>query len=69
MFEKLQGEYYFIATNKVFFSHVPLPEITSAFYIKGFEKDPCVGNLQEIMDITGKRYIDQFDYVQFLNRA
>lgn len=54
--------------NKVFFSHVPIPEIKSAFYIKGFEKENCVGNLQEKMNMTGKRYLDQFDYVDFLNR-
>lgn len=55
--------------NKVVFTHIPYPEFYSAFYIKGFEdKDEC-GILSEYRDsVFIRRYIDDFDVVQFLNR-
>ena len=55
--------------NKVLFTCREHPDIASSFYIRGFEKETKVGQLQEKMRITGKRYIDQFDYVEFLNRG
>lgn len=55
--------------NKVVFSHLLPLNVRSVFYIRGFEKTSCVGNLQEKMNWTGKRYIDQFDYVEFLNKG
>lgn len=55
--------------NKVLFTCREQPNIESAFYIRGFENETMVGQLQEKMRITGKRYIDQFDYVEFLNRG
>jgi len=54
--------------NKVLFACREHNEIASAFHIRGFEGQSAVGQLQETMSITGKRYIDQFDYVNFLNR-
>ena len=54
--------------NKVLFTNKKYPEIKCAFYVKGFENEKSVGQLQTKMSITGKRYIDQFDYVEFLNR-
>ena len=54
--------------HKVIFTHKKHNDISSAFYIRGFEKEESVGQLQETMNITGKRYIDQFDYVAFLNQ-
>lgn len=54
--------------NKVLFTCKEHSNITSSFYIRGFEGQNSVGQLQESMSITGKRYIDQFDYVTFLNR-
>lgn len=54
--------------NKVIFTCRKYPDIPSAFYISGFEGQQSVGQLQESMNLTGKRYIDQFDYVDFLNR-
>lgn len=54
--------------NKVLFTCKEHSDIGSAFYIRGFEGQKSVGQLQEKMNITGKRYIDQFDYVTFLNR-
>jgi len=55
--------------NKVLFTHKEHTAIASAVYIHGFEGQEAVGQLQESMGITGKRYIDQFDYVEFLNRG
>ena len=54
--------------NKVLFTCREYPSIKSTFCISGFEGE-TVGQLQETMSITGKRYIDQFDYVEFLNRG
>lgn len=54
--------------NKVLFTCKEHSDIASAFHIRGFEGQSSVGQLQETMRITGKRYIDQFDYVTFLNR-
>lgn len=55
--------------NKVVFTHKPYPEITSAFYIKGFENRGEVGDLFEYEGLSGKRYYDQFDYVAWFNQA
>ena len=62
-FDKLPFE------SKVVFTHKQYHEIKSCYYIKGFENKGCVGELQLSMNILGKRYIDQFDYVSFLNRG
>lgn len=55
--------------NKVAFTCRKYEDIHSAFCIRGFEKQNSVGQLQETMSITGRRYIDQFDYIEFLNRV
>ena len=55
--------------NKVVFTHKNYEDIKSSFYIHGFENDDRIGHLHTVMNKkTGKRYIDQFDYVGFLNR-
>lgn len=54
--------------NKVIFTCKEHPDIASAFCVGGYEGKPSVGQMQESMNITGKRYIDQFDYVSFLNQ-
>ena len=54
--------------NKVLFTHVNYPQYKHCCYIKGFEKDKQVGILSYYK--TGnliRRYIDDFDYVGFLN--
>ena len=54
--------------NKIVFTHVPYPDIKSAFYIKGFENENCVGNLIEWKPREfGKRYYDDFDFVSWFN--
>lgn len=58
--------------NKVIFVHKDMPEIKSSYYIPGTELNGIDG--QHIIPLTsyvgkftGKRYIDYFDYVEFLN--
>lgn len=56
--------------NKVVFTHVPRPEISSAVYIPGFEDKPCVGNCDGFVDRrSGKKYFDAFDYVKWFNEG
>ena len=54
--------------NKVVFTHIPHPEINSAFYIKGYEDDEKVGILSEYRTKNAiKRVIYQFDFVKWFN--
>jgi uncharacterized protein (DUF1919 family) len=58
--------------NKVIFVHEPMPEIYSAVYIPGTELNGEDGHWVQpgtsyISRFSGKRYIDKFDYVSFLN--
>lgn len=52
--------------HKVVFVPYPVPEIESAFYLKGYDAEKK--NLYRTVTITGKRCIDQFDYVRFINQ-
>lgn len=55
--------------NKVVFVSKPMPEIPSAFYDPSFPIDGGgVGVLSNYVSrISGRRYLDAFDYVSFLN--
>lgn len=54
--------------NKVIFTHVPYPEIKSSYYIPGFEKNEGVGVLLYLKkQFLVRRYLDDFDYISFLN--
>ena len=54
--------------NKVIFTHVEYPEFPSAFYIKGFEDKDELGTITNFKDQRLKRrYLDDFDYVRFIN--
>lgn len=54
--------------NKVVFVNKPYPEIRSAFYIKGFENEACVGQCNEFQ-YTYHKYYDQFDYIGWFNQG
>lgn len=54
--------------NKVVFTHKPYPELKSAFYIKGFEKENQVGDIFTFSGLNGQKYYDQFDYVAWFNQ-
>jgi len=54
--------------HKVVFTDTPYPMIKSSFYLKGFSKPKRKGkNIYITQNIFGKRFIDQFDYVEFIN--
>lgn len=55
--------------NKVALVHKNYPNVSCSYYIPGFELDDGVGQLHHVANrFTGKRYLDAFDYVAFLNR-
>lgn len=54
--------------NKVIFTHVRYPEFSSAYYIKGFEDRNELGVITFYKkQFLKRRYLDDFDYVGFLN--
>lgn len=54
--------------NKVIFTHILYPEFESAYYIKGFEKEKEIGVLLYFKNqFFIRRFLDDFDYVAFLN--
>ncbi len=55
--------------NKVIFTHKPYPEFTSAYYLPGFEDLDGIGVATAFRTEGAliRRYMDQFDYVSFLN--
>lgn len=54
--------------NKVIFTHLPYPEIKSSFYIPGFENCDGVGVLIYFKkQFLIRRFLDDFDYISFLN--
>ena len=58
--------------NKVVFVNKPFPEYSSAFFVKNYEdvKNGKVNTIWRTQNVlTGKRYIDQFDYVAFFNKT
>lgn len=52
--------------NKVAFVEKEFPNYKSAFHIKGYE-NTGLGVLTEYIGISGKRKIDQFNYVKWFN--
>ena len=54
--------------NKVIFTHIEYPEFSSAYYIEGFEERDEIGVLTNYKEQFWKRrYLGDFDYVNFLN--
>lgn len=54
--------------NKVVFVDRPYWEIKSSFLIKGYRcTNGANGDVYRTQYTNGKRYIDQFDYVSFIN--
>lgn len=62
MFDKLPYK------NKVIFTHKQYPKIKSSYYIKGFENKESVGILSQYMENSYKRYLNEFDFVKWLNK-
>lgn len=53
--------------HKVVFTYKPYANLKSAVYLKGFAKYIGHKNIFDTQKITGERYIDQYDYVSFIN--
>lgn len=54
--------------NKVIFTHVKYPEFPSAYYIRGFEENSELGVITLFKEqFLKRRYLDDFDYIRFLN--
>lgn len=63
-FERLPYE------NKVIFTHIEYPEFSSAYCAKGFEDKAELGTITNLKkQILKRRYLDEFDYVSFLNNG
>lgn len=55
---------------KVVFTHIEYPEFSSAYHIKGFEEKEELGTITNFKpQILRRRYMDEFDYVAFLNKG
>ncbi len=67
MTEALKDRFEALPYRKVMFTHLPDETHKSCFYIRGYENEPCVGIITDHDGWDGKRPIDQFDYVSFLN--
>ena len=54
--------------HKVIFTHIEYPEFSSAYRLKGFEKQGALGTTTNyIIRFLKRRYLESFDYVSFLN--
>lgn len=67
MTDELKDRFERLPYRKVMFTHLPDTAHPSCFYIKGYEKETSVGIITDHSTWDGKRPIDQFDYVEFLN--
>lgn len=55
--------------NKVLFAKESYKQFKSTYYIKGFEKEPEIGNPYKYKNIFGFKYYDSFDYITWFNRG
>lgn len=67
MTEELKERFEVLPYRKVMFTHLPDEIHSSCYYIKGYEKDDCVGIITDHDTWDGKRPVDQFDWVKFIN--
>ncbi len=60
-FDQLPYEKKILLTNKKV-------DFKCAFYVKGFEKESCVGVMSDFVNcLSPRRYYDQFDYIGWIN--
>lgn len=67
MTEELKDRFEKLPYRKVMFVHQPDEKHPSTFYLGGWEKENCVGIITDHDTWDGKRKIDQFPWVDFLN--
>jgi len=55
--------------NKIVFTHLPYEDIKSAFYIKGFENEDCLGDVLAWDPMNfGRKIYHRFDFVEWFNK-
>ena len=69
MTEQLKRRFEKLPYKKVMFVNKKDDHFLNTYYIKGYEKEESVGIITEHIGWKGKRPIDQFDWVSFLNRV
>lgn len=67
MTDELKERFEQLPYRKVMFVHTPDEKHSSCFYIRGYENQESVGIITDHDTWDGKRPIDQFDWVGFLN--
>lgn len=56
-------------SHKVLFTHKSYPDICCSYYVKGFESEQELGVITDMKpSFWHRRYIDDYDYVTFLNQ-
>lgn len=69
MTSELKDRFELLPYKKVMFTHKPDNIHKSCHYIPGYENDGCVGIITDADGWLGKRPIDRFDRVDFLNKV
>ena len=65
--KELKDRFQRLPYQKVMFTHLPDEEHKDCFYIRGYETEGQVGTIVEHEGVmSGRRYLDQFDWVEFL---
>ncbi len=54
--------------SKIILTHKPYPNIKNTFAVSCYENNMPRAKLFEINEKTGKRYLDEFDYIKFINQ-
>lgn len=67
MTEELKDRFEELPYRKVMFTHLQDERHPSCYYLKGYESEECVGIITDHITWDGKRPIDQFDWVKFIN--
>lgn len=67
MSDALKERFEKLPYRKVLFTHLPDPIHPHCFYLRGYEKEASVGIITDPIGWAGKRPIDQFDWISFLN--
>ncbi len=68
MNDEIKNRFENLPYKKVMFTHLPDEKHKSCYYIKGYENEDSVGIVTLGENADGLRPVDQFDYVEFLNR-
>lgn len=68
MTDELKDRFEALPYKKIMFTHLPDDLHPSCLYLPGYEKEGCVGIITDGKGWFGKRPIDQFDWIGFLNK-